>query len=49
MKWSVIGLMILHSFHIIWVVFFLLDSNEFIISGAVANWYYEDDKNTPQI
>lgn len=34
-------LMVLHVFHLLWMIYFFMDSNDFIISGAVVDWYCE--------
>jgi hypothetical protein len=38
--WKVKGLLALHIFHVLWVVAFFMETNDFIISGTAANWYY---------
>ena len=31
----------IHIFHLFWVVCFLIETNDFIVCGAAASWYYQ--------
>lgn len=33
-----------HFFYLIWVLFFLVESGDFIISGAACSWYFRRDE-----
>lgn len=40
LPWRITGLMALHIFHFAWVMLFLIDTNDFIVSGTAVNWYH---------
>lgn len=44
LSWKVLALMALQVVHFLWVFFFLMDTNDFIVSGTAVNWYYDPRK-----
>lgn len=35
------GLLALHIFYVLWVVFFLIHTSNFLINGTACSWYFE--------
>ncbi len=34
----------MHLFYLFWIAFFLVETNDFIISGTATGWYFEQEK-----
>lgn len=41
---SVYILLAVHVFYLLWIVFFMIHSSEFLICGTASSWYYQRDR-----
>jgi hypothetical protein len=37
---NVKALIVFHIFHLFWVIFFLVETGDFLVSGAATSWFY---------
>jgi hypothetical protein len=40
---TVYALMVLHIFFLLWFIFFMIHTNEFLITGSASSWYYSQE------